>query len=194
MVLHGKRIGFGLTGSHCTFKNIFNVLKKLVELEADVYPILSHSVQNVSSRFGEAEDHYKTIKDITGKTPIVTIEDAEQFGPIVPLDCMVIAPITGNSIAKFASAITDTPVLMAAKATLRNQSPVILSISTNDALGLNGVNIMKLMATKGIYFVPFGQDQPYKKPNSLIAHVETLPDTVEYALTHQQIQPVLRSF
>ncbi|SDB89125.1 dipicolinate synthase subunit B [Pelagirhabdus alkalitolerans] len=193
-MLHGKRIGFGLTGSHCTFKNIFNVLKKLVELEADVYPILSHSVQNVSSRFGEAEDHYKTIKDITGKTPIVTIEDAEQFGPIVPLDCMVIAPITGNSIAKFASAITDTPVLMAAKATLRNQSPVILSISTNDALGLNGVNIMKLMATKGIYFVPFGQDQPYKKPNSLIAHVETLPDTVEYALTHQQIQPVLRSF
>lgn len=106
-------------------------------------------------------------------------------------DCMVIAPLTGNSASKLANALTDSPVLMGAKATLRNGKPVVLAISTNDALGLNGVNIMRLMATKNIYFVPFGQDNPMAKPNSLVARMEALPETVEYALRGKQYQPVL---
>ncbi|UOQ43008.1 dipicolinate synthase subunit B [Halobacillus salinarum] len=189
--LEGKTIGFGLTGSHCTYHEVFPVMKRLVGMGAKVIPILSYTVQNTDTRFGDAADHLKTIKEITGEEPIMTIPDAEPLGPKRPLDCMVIAPMTGNSTSKFANALTDSPVLMAAKATLRNGSPVVVAISTNDALGLNGVNVMKLMAAKNIYFVPLGQDHPYKKPNSLVADMTLIPETIEAALKGTQLQPVL---
>lgn len=133
----------------------------------------------------------KKIESITGEKVVSSIVEAEPFGPKNPLDCMVIAPMTGNSISKFANASTDSPVLMAAKATLRNGSPVVLGISTNDALGLNGVNIMKLLNSKNIYFIPFGQDDPHNKPNSLIADFTKMVETVETAIVHKkQLQPL----
>ncbi|MFZ0370655.1 MAG: dipicolinate synthase subunit B [Halobacillus sp.] len=189
--LKGKTIGFGLTGSHCTYHEVFPVMRELVSLGAIVVPILSYTVQKTDTRFGDAADHLKTIEEITGEKPIMTIPDAEPLGPKRPLDCMVIAPMTGNSTSKFANALTDSPVLMAAKATLRNESPVVVAISTNDALGLNGVNVMRLMATKNIYFVPLGQDHPYKKPNSLVADMTLIPKTIEKAIEGKQLQPLL---
>ncbi len=189
--LKGKTIGFGLTGSHCTYHEVFPVMQRLVDMGATVVPVLSYTVQKTDTRFGEAADHLKKIKEITGEEPILTIPDAEPLGPKRPLDCMVIAPLTGNSTSKFANALTDSPVLMAAKATLRNSKPVVLAVSTNDGLGLNGVNIMKLMAAKFIYFVPLGQDHPYKKPNSLVADMNLIPETVEAAMEGIQLQPVL---
>lgn len=189
--LKGKTIGFGLTGSHCTYHEVFPVMQQLVDMGATVVPILSYTVQKTDTRFGEAAEHLETIKKITGEELIMTIPDAEPLGPKRPLDCMLIAPLTGNSTSKFANALTDSPVLMAAKATLRNESPVVLAVSTNDALGLNGVNIMRLMATKNIYFVPLGQDHPFKKPNSLVADMTLIPETIEAALEGKQRQPVL---
>ncbi|MFC7061158.1 dipicolinate synthase subunit B [Halobacillus seohaensis] len=189
--LKGKTIGFGLTGSHCTYHEVFPVLQRLKDLGATIVPVLSYTVQKTDSRFGEAAEHVKTIEKITGEPMIMTIPDAEPLGPKRPLDCMVIAPMTGNSTSKFANALTDSPVLMAAKATLRNEKPVVLAISTNDALGLNGINVMKLMATKNIYFVPFGQDHPFKKPNSLVSDMSLIPETIESAIEGKQKQPVL---
>ncbi|MFC7320496.1 dipicolinate synthase subunit B [Halobacillus campisalis] len=189
--LKGKTIGFGLTGSHCTYHEVFPILQKLKDLGATIVPVLSSTVQKTDTRFGEAKEHIETIEKITGENIIMTIPDAEPLGPTRPLDCMVIAPMTGNSTSKFANALTDSPVLMAAKATLRNGKPVVLAISTNDALGLNGVNVMKLMAAKNIYFVPFGQDHPYKKPNSLVSDMTLIPETIEAALDGKQKQPVL---
>lgn len=190
-ILKGKVIGFGLTGSHCTYHEVFPVMQELVDLGATVVPVLSYTVQKTDTRFGDASDHLEKIKEITGEEPILTIPDAEPLGPKRPLDCMLIAPLTGNSTSKFANALTDSPVLMAAKATLRNESPVVIAVSTNDALGLNGVNIMRLMATKNIYFVPLGQDHPFKKPNSLVADMTLIPKTIETALEGKQLQPVL---
>ncbi|HLR07978.1 MAG TPA: dipicolinate synthase subunit B [Bacillota bacterium] len=191
MTLEGKRIGFGVTGSHCTYADVFPQLEKLVELKAEVIPIVTYTVQNTDTKFGKASDHIHKIEAITGKRVIATMPEAEPLGPEYPLDCMVIAPLTGNSLSRLANAITDSPVLMAAKATMRNQNPVVLGISTNDALGLNGVNLMRLMASKLIYFIPFGQDNPYKKPNSLVANMTLIPKTIEHALQNQQLQPVI---
>lgn len=191
MSLKGKRIGFGITGSHCTYEEIFPQIKKLVELGAEVVPVVTATVKGTGTRFGEAGVWVKKIEEVTGKQVIDSIVDAEPLGPKAPLDCMIIAPITGNSISKFANAMTDSPVLMAAKATLRNLKPVILGISTNDALGLNGMNIMRLMAVKNIFFIPFGQDDPEKKPNSMVAKMDSLPETIEAALAGKQLQPVI---
>ncbi len=170
------------------------MIEKLVKEGADVQPVVSYTVQTVDTRFGDAEDHLKRLEELTGHSPVRSIELAEGFGPANPLDCMVVAPLTGNSLSKLANAITDSPVLMATKATMRNQAPVVLAISTNDALGLNGVNLMRLMATKGIYFVPFGQDAPFSKPNSLVAKMEYLVDTVKAALQHEQYQPIIMTY
>ncbi|HLR40569.1 MAG TPA: dipicolinate synthase subunit B [Virgibacillus sp.] len=191
MTLEGKRIGFGITASHCTYSQVFPQLEKLVEAKADVVPIVTYTVRTTDTKFGKAADHIERIESITGKRVITTMPEAEPLGPQAPLDCMVIAPLTGNSMSKMANALTDSPVLMAAKATMRNQSPVVLGIATNDALGLNGVNLMRLMASKLIYFIPYGQDDPYKKPNSLVSDMELLPDTIEAALENKQIQPVI---
>ena len=191
MTLKGKRIGFGLTGSHCTYDAVMPQIEKLIQAGADVRPVVTHTVKSTTTRFGKGEEWLSKLEEVTGNQIITTIVDAEPLGPKMPLDCMVIAPLTGNSMSKFANALTDSPVLMAAKATLRNLNPVVLGISTNDALGLNGMNLMKLMATKNIYFIPFGQDDPIKKPNSIVARMDALVDTVEAAIQGRQFQPVL---
>ena len=191
MALKGKRIGFGLTGSHCTYDAVMPQIEKLVKAGADVRLVVTHTVKSTTTRFGKGEDWVANLEEVTGNKVIDSIVDAEPLGPKLPLDCMVIAPLTGNSMSKLANALTDSPVLMAAKATLRNLNPVVLGISTNDALGLNGMNLMKLMATKNIYFIPFGQDAPLKKPNSIVARMDVLFDTVEAAIQGRQLQPVL---
>ncbi|MFA9558030.1 dipicolinate synthase subunit B [Evansella sp. AB-rgal1] len=191
MSLKGKHIGFGLTGSHCTYEEVMPVMEQLVKAGARVTPFVSYTVQSTDTKFGKSADWLERIQEITDEPLVDTIPKAEPFGPQTPLDCMLIAPMTGNSTSKLANALTDSPVLMGAKATLRTGKPVVVAISTNDALGLNGVNIMKLMSTKNIYFVPFGQDHPFKKPNSLVADMTKIPETIESALNHEQYQPVL---
>lgn len=191
MSLKGKKIGFGLTGSHCTYDAVFPEIEKLVNAGAEVLPVVTFTVKNTETRFGKGEDWVQRIEELTGNKVIDSIVKAEPLGPKIPLDCMVIAPLTGNSMSKFANAMTDSPVLMAAKATLRNQKPVVLGISTNDALGLNGVNLMRLMATKDIYMIPFGQDDPVKKPNSMVARMGMLSDTILEAMNGKQLQPVI---
>lgn len=193
MSIKGKRIGFGLTGSHCTYDAVFPQIEKLVDQGAEVRPIVTTTVKSTGTRFGEGEEWVRKIEELTGFEVIDSIPKAEPLGPKTPLDCMVIAPLTGNSLSKLANAMTDSPVLMAAKATVRNSRPVVLGISTNDALGLNGVNLMRLMTTKNIFFIPFGQDDPFKKPNSLVAKMDLLLPTIEEALAYKQMQPVLIS-
>ncbi|MFD2682777.1 dipicolinate synthase subunit B [Bacillus seohaeanensis] len=191
MSVKGKRIGFGLTGSHCTYDAVFPEIERLVNNGAEVVPIVTSTVKNTETRFGDGEDWIRRIEEVTGNKVIDSIVDAEPLGPKTPLDCMVIAPMTGNSMSKFANAMTDNPVLMAAKATLRTYRPVVLGISTNDALGLNGVNLMRLISTKDIYFIPFGQDAPEKKPKSMVARMTALQETVEAAMEGKQLQPVV---
>ncbi|WP_419883865.1 dipicolinate synthase subunit B [Peribacillus sp. B-H-3] len=191
MSLQGKRIGFGLTGSHCTYDIVFPEIEKLVNEGAEVVPVVTSTVQHTETRFGKGEDWIERIEKLTGHHVVDTIVKAEPLGPKMPLDCMVIAPLTGNSMSKMANALTDSPVLMAAKATIRNHRPVVVGISTNDALGLNGVNLMRLMAAKDIYFVPYGQDDPLNKPNSMVARMSMIRDTIVAAINGEQIQPVI---
>ena len=191
MSVKGKRIGFGLTGSHCTYDAVFPEIERLVNNGAEVMPIVTSTVMNTETRFGKGEDWIKRIEEVTGHKVIDSIVKAEPLGPKIPLDCMVIAPLTGNSMSKFANAMTDSPVLMAAKATIRNHRPVVLGISTNDALGLNGVNLMRLISTKDIYFIPFGQDAPEAKPKSMVARMTLIQETIEAAMEGRQLQPVI---
>ncbi len=183
-----------MTGSFCTFDEVFVEIEKLVETGANIYPFLSRASNSIDSRFGKSKDFYNKITRITGKEPITTIEGAEPVGPQGYLDAYVIIPCTGNSLAKLATGITDDPVLMGAKAQLRNQKPVILSISTNDGLGLNLKNIGTLLNSKNIYFLPFGQDNPTNKVNSLVAHTNLLIETIEDALEGKQIQPIIQTY
>lgn len=193
MTLSGKKIGFGITGSHHSHVFVFKELARLVEEGAEVYPFVTDAVNTTDTVHGKAKEKISKLEEITGKPVVSTIVEAEPFGPKIPLDCMVIAPLTGNSLSKLATAQTDNAVLMAAKATLRNDSPIVLGVSTNDALGLNGINLMRLMSTKNVFFVPFGQDDPFKKPNSLVANWPALIDTIEQAIGKKQIQPVIIS-
>ncbi|MBK3494336.1 dipicolinate synthase subunit B [Viridibacillus sp. YIM B01967] len=190
-MLNGKRIGLGITASHCTYEDVVPKIKRLRDQGATVVPIITHSVLHAATRFGTGEEWIEKIEAEAGHEVIKSIAEAEPFGPKNPLDCMVIAPMTGNSLSKFANAATESPVLMAAKATLRNGSPVVIGISTNDALGLNGMNLMKLLNTKNIFFIPFGQDDPEKKPNSLISDFTQINETIESALEKKQFQPLL---
>jgi dipicolinate synthase subunit B len=189
--LQGKTIGFGLTGSHCTFDETMPQIKRLVDAGARVVPIVTHTIMTTDTRFGTSESWQKQLVEITGERLITTIPEAEPLGPTKLFDVMVIAPCTGNTTSRLANAITDSPVLMAAKATMRNLRPVVLAISTNDGLGLNAANIAKLLAAKNIYFVPFGQDAPDKKPNSLVARMDLIQETCEAALEGRQLQPLL---
>ncbi|MEZ3478047.1 MAG: dipicolinate synthase subunit B [Lachnospiraceae bacterium] len=194
MDIKGKKIGIALTGSFCTFEKMFTELQKLKDAGADIYPILSDASQTIESRFGTPDAYVTKVKEITGKDPIVSIPGAEPIGPKAYLDALAILPCTGNTAAKLANGITDTPVLMAAKAHMRNNKPLVISISTNDGLGMNLKNIGLLCNSKNIYFVPFGQDNYKTKPNSLVAHVELLIPTLEMALEHRQYQPILKDY
>lgn len=191
MSLQGKQIGVAITGSFCTYSKVFPEIQKLVDKGAKVQTIFSDAASNTDSRFGEAENFLEKAQQITGNAPICTIAGAEPIGPKSLLDLLVIFPCTGNTIAKLANGITDTPVLMAAKAHLRNGKPLLISISTNDALGMNMKNIGLLLNAKNIYFIPFGQDDPKKKPNSMIADTSLLVSAVEETLQGRQIQPVI---
>lgn len=186
-----KPIGFGITGSFCTFRKILPVLEQLVGEGYDLQPVLSPAAATFDTRFTPAVDFRKQVETITGHSAITTIVDAEPIGPRQLLDAMIIAPCTGNTLAKLAMGITDTPVLMAAKAQLRNGGPVLIFVSTNDGLGLNFKNIGLLMSTQNIYFVPFAQDDPVKKPNSLVADSSLVSEALAACLLKKQLQPVL---
>jgi len=189
--LQGKTIGFGLSGSHCTFEETMPQIQRFVDEGARVIPIVSNTVMTTDTRFGTSQSWQKQIKEITGEELISTIPQAEPLGPSKLLDVMLIAPCTGSTTSRLANAITDSPVLMAAKATMRNLRPLVVAISTNDGLGLNAANIAKLLAAKNIYFVPFGQDAPDKKPNSLVARMDLLVETCIAAMEGRQLQPLL---
>ena len=192
MKLKGKKIGVALTGSFCTYEKAFAQLRKLKEEGAELVTIFSNASQTIDSRFGSPEDFMKEAEESTGSRPLLTISQAEPIGPKSLLDLLIILPCTGNTAAKLANGITDSPVLMAAKAHLRNEKPLLLSISTNDALGMNMKNIGILLNVKHIFFVPFGQDAPEKKPNSMIAKTEMLIPAAEAALEERQYQPVIQ--
>ncbi|MBE5888132.1 MAG: dipicolinate synthase subunit B [Lachnospiraceae bacterium] len=185
-------IGYGITGSFCTFAQTRKQVIHLKEMGAKITPIFSFQTQTLDTRFGSAKEFVEGICEITDSEGIRTIPEAEPIGPNNYLDVMVIAPCTGNTAAKLCNGIVDTPVLMAAKAHMRNGKPLVIAISTNDALGMNFKNIGALMNMKNIYFVPFGQDNHKSKPNSMIAHLELLPETIEFALKGKQIQPVIQ--
>lgn len=191
MSLKGKHIGIALTGSFCTYEKVFQELQKLAAEEAVIQTIFSDAAQTLNSRFGKAEDFIRRAGEITGRKPMMSIPEAEPIGPGSLFDILVLFPCTGNTIAKLANGITDTPVLMAAKAHLRNNKPLLISVSTNDALGMNMKNIGLLLNTKNIYFIPFGQDNPKAKPNSKIARTELLIPSLEAALQGRQYQPIL---
>ncbi|MFA9464197.1 MAG: dipicolinate synthase subunit B [Velocimicrobium sp.] len=191
MTLNSKEIGFAMTGSFCTFSLIFKELERIVATGANVTPIFSNAVQHINCRFGNSNEFYETAKKITGHTPILTLETAEPIGPKSLLDLLIIAPCTGNSLAKLSLAITDSPVLMAAKAHLRNNKPVVIFLSTNDGLSMNLKNIGALLNSKNIYFVPFTQDNPIKKPNSLVSEASLILETAQLALESTQLQPIL---
>lgn len=190
-VLHGKTIGWGVCGSHCSYEEVLPWVDILLANGATVYPVLSHTAMTTDTRFGKAVDLKDTLAKMTGNQPITTIVEAEPSGQKRLFDCFVVAPCTGNTLAKIAAAFTDTPVLMAMKGTLRNWRPVVVAISTNDALGNNAKNIGLLLNTRNIYFVPFGQDNPEQKPNSCVAQWDLLPLTIAHALQGRQLQPVL---
>lgn len=192
MDFSNKNIGIAITGSYCTYEKVFKELHKLAQTGANLYPIFSDHASSTDSRFGKSSDFLKQAEEITGRKPITTIPDAEPIGPNALFDLLVIAPCTGNTLSKLANGISDTPVLMAAKAHLRNNRPLVVALSTNDALGMNLKNIGILLNTKNIYFIPFGQDNYKTKPNSMIAHIELLGDTIEQALQSRQLQPVIQ--
>ncbi|MUG45613.1 dipicolinate synthase subunit B [Paenibacillus woosongensis] len=187
----GKTVGYAITGSHCTFAEVMPQIKRFVDDGAKVVPIVSHTVLTTDTRFGKSEDWRSQMKEITGNDIISSIVDAEPLGPTKLLDVLVIAPCTGTTTSKLANAVTDSPVLMAAKAQLRNGRPVVLAVSTNDGLGFNLANIAKLIVAKNIYFVPFGQDNPTGKPNSLVARMELVPEAAYAALEGKQYQPLI---
>ncbi|MDK8180674.1 dipicolinate synthase subunit B [Paenibacillus sp. UMB4589-SE434] len=187
----GITVGYALTGSHCTFEEVMPQIQRFVDLGARVVPIVSNTVMTTDTRFGKSQYWQQQLKDITGNDMISSIVEAEPLGPSKLLDVLVIAPCTGNTTSKLANAVTDSPVLMAAKAQMRNLRPLVLAISTNDGLGLNAANIAKLLVTKNIYFVPYGQDNPAQKPNSLVARMELIPEACAAALEGKQLQPLI---
>lgn len=191
MKLKGRHIGFALTGSFCTLDSVMPQIEALIREGAKVTPILSTAANTISTRFGEVESFRERLEHITRTSPLTTIIEVEPIGPKDWLDLLIIAPCTGNSLAKLALGLTDDTVLMAAKATLRNNRPVVLGISTNDGLGLNAKNLGLLLMAKNIFFVPFGQDDPLKKKNSLVFKMSLISDTIQKALAGIQLQPVL---
>ena len=191
MDLKGIKIGFILTGSFCTFKKIIPKIKELKDKNASIIPIMSSNAYNLDTKFGKAEDFIIEIEKITENKIIHTIQDAEPIGPKNLTDIMIIAPCSGNTMAKLACDIIDTPATMAAKSHLRNNRPLVIAPSTNNGLSGNAENIGKLLNRKNYYFVPFKQDNPITKPRSIVFDPEYIIKTLEYALNKEQISPIL---
>ena len=183
-------IGFALCGSFCTFSEVFPVMEELAK-QYRLIPIFSANAYTIDSRFGTAQSHIRRASEICGTDPLHTIADVEPIGPKKLLDALVIAPCTGNTLAKLAHSIADTPVTMAAKSHLRNGRPVLVAVSTNDALAGAAEHIGKLLPRRIYYFVPFGQDDPVRKPTSIVADFKKIPQALEAALEGRQLQPVL---
>ncbi|MBO4468730.1 MAG: dipicolinate synthase subunit B [Clostridia bacterium] len=188
--MKGITLGYGLCGSFCTLGRSVEALRELAKRDIKIIPIMSEIVYTTDTRFGKAKDFIEEIEDICKNEIIHTIKGAEPIGPKGLLDILVVAPCTGNTLAKTALGITDTSVTMAIKAHLRGAKPVVLGISTNDALGGSAKNIGLLQNTKNIYFVPYGQDNAEKKPNSLVCDFGKIEDTVLSALEGKQIEPI----
>ena len=188
------KVGFAITSSFCTLKEVLVHIAALKSVGYDIYPIVSENIVKYDTRFGSADEFIEKVENICGHKVSSNIVEAEKFGPTNPMDVMVVMPATGDFLGKMANGITDNPVNLAVKATMRNRKPVVIAISTNDGLGLSGENIMKLYNNKNIYFVPFGQDNYKDKPNSLIAHYDLLLPTITEALNNNQIQPVLKEY
>lgn len=191
MNLSGKRIGFVITGSFCTFRKTIDELKKIVELNANVIPIMSEHSYTMDTKFGKAEDFINEIENITGNKILHTIQEVEPLGPKDMLDIIVVAPATGNTMAKLANDIIDGTAPMAVKSHLRRERPVVIAISTNNGLSGAAENIGKLLNRKHYYFVPFRQDNPITKPSSIVFDSSYLIKTIECALDNEQIQPIL---
>lgn len=190
--LAAKRIGVALSASHCNLERAMRQLQMLRDEQAEIVPIISHNVRGTETRFGKPDDWIGHIEQIAGRYPLMTIPEVEPFGPKVQLDCLVVMPCTGNTMAKLANAINDTPVCMAAKAQMRNHRPVVLAVTTNDGLGMNARNLGTLLATRNIYFVPFRQDNPLNKPTSIDADIEHfLLPTMLASMEGRQFQPLL---
>lgn len=185
-------IGYALCGSFCTFDKAISEMKNLIALGYDVLPIMSTTAATTDTRFGRAKDFISEIEELTKKKVVDSISSAEPIGPKKLCDLLVISPCTGNTLGKISCGITDTPVTMAAKSHLRVLRPLLLCVATNDGLGASAQNIGKLLNTKNVYFVPMSQDDPIKKPNSLVAHFELIPQCVEKALRCEQYQPIFR--
>lgn len=192
MLLDGVKVGYGLTGSFCTFEKAFAAAEKLVQNGAEVTPVMSFNAGRISTRFGTAEENRRRLKDICRHDIIDTIEGAEPIGPKKLFDIMIVAPCTANTLAKLALGICDTPVTMAVKSHLRNGRPVVICVSTNDGLAGCAKNIGALQNYRNYYFVPYTQDSPEGKPCSLVADFDKLSETVKYALEGKQIQPLIK--
>lgn len=186
----GMRIGYAVTGSFCTIPRSLEVLRSLVSLGYDIVPIMSENAYFTDTRFGRAEDVAGQVEKITGKRIIHTVEGAEPLGPKEPLDALVVAPCTGNTLAKVANGITDTAVTMAIKAHLRCDRPLLLALATNDAMAANLANLGKMLLRKAVYFVPMEQDSPKGKPHSLVARLELVPECLSAMLAGEQMRPI----
>jgi len=186
-----KRLGLALCGSYCTYETLFAAAEPLRE-HYELVPILSDTAAETDTRFGTAAEHLRRLMELTGRRVITTVAEAEPLGPKEPLDALLIAPCTGNTLAKLAHGLTDSSVTMAAKAHLRNGRPVVIALSTNDGLSGSLENIARLLNRKHYYFVPFRQDDPVNKPNSLQADFSLLHNAVEAALRGEQLQPVIK--
>lgn len=191
MRLKGVKVGFALTASHCCLNDVMPQLRILVSEGADIFPIISHAVDTTDTKFGASKKWKKDIKEITGRDVSTRMVEIEPIGPQKLLDVLLVAPCTGNTLAKLANGITDGTVLFSIKAQLRNQGPVVLAISTNDGLSMNAKNIGLLLNVKNLYMVPFGQDNPTGKPNSLMAKWDLITETILEAMRGRQYQPVL---
>lgn len=186
-----KTIGFAMCGSFCTLKTVITQIHELKKLNYNIVPIMSETTYETDTRFGKAKDFIEEIESVCSRSIIHTIASAEPIGPKALLDLLIIAPCTGNTLAKLAVGIADTSVTMAAKSHLRNKRPVLIAVSTNDGLGGAAKNIGQLMNYKNIFFVPFSQDDPENKQNSLIADFSQIPDAVNLALKGKQSQPFI---
>lgn len=192
MKLENKKIGFAFTGSFCTFEKTIQEIEKLLKIEGvEIFPIMSFNSYNLDSKFGDAKTFIKRIEELTKNSIIHTIPDAEPIGPKRMFDILIVAPCSGNTIAKLSNDIIDTPVTMAVKSHLRNERPVVIAISTNNALSGAAENIGRLLNRKNYYFVPFKQDNPITKPNSLVFDPTYIRKTLEEALDNHQIQPII---
>ena len=185
------KIGFALTGSFCTLSKVMTELENLKNEGADIFPVMSETVWSTSTRFGTNDEFITGVQSICKKDIIHDITGAEPIGPKAFLDALIIAPCTGNTLSKIANGITDSSVTMAAKANLRNRCPLIIAISSNDALGANAKNLGALLNTQNVYFVPFRQDDYLNKPDSLVADMTKISETLKCALSGKQIQPLI---